>query len=320
VSDSIARTPRVASDGEGYLVAWLGGPPGTDGGVWVARVARDGTVLDPDGIAVSLGDWPQYWPAVGSNGEDYLVAWQDYRTSQPSIDVFAARVRADGSVLDPGGFVTCAAPSTQQVPVVASDGDGWLVAWMDFRAGTFRDLYATRVGEDGSVADLAGSPIQTGSFHDRGPALASAECGGFLAVYERYADETGVRTPRVFARTITSDSGPSEVAGPGGAEALRVERSGGGLRLSWADGGSCVRFNVHEGRVASLPAYDHLPLACHLEGAPLGSGRVATDVVAGSGDTYYLVTASNTVAEGSSGSDSFGRERDPSRNTCGPRR
>ena len=93
-------SPAIARGPSGYLVTWCGenGSAGRD--VFAARVAGDGTILDPGGFTVVSAPSDQMSPAVGWDGASFLVAWTDYRFR----DVYGARVSEAGTVLDPGGF------------------------------------------------------------------------------------------------------------------------------------------------------------------------------------------------------------------------
>jgi large repetitive protein len=69
-------------------------------------------------------------PAVASSGDDYLVAWEEDRSgSRSNSDIYATRVQADGTVLDPSGIPVATSAGTQTNPAIASGGDGYLVAY-----------------------------------------------------------------------------------------------------------------------------------------------------------------------------------------------
>ena len=78
------------------MVVWADGPH-----LKVARVSKEGDVLDPSGIPIE-GPSVQYDPDISFGPENYLVVWWDGRGSW---DIYGARVTPDGDVLDPGGFV-----------------------------------------------------------------------------------------------------------------------------------------------------------------------------------------------------------------------
>ena len=70
----------------------------------VADTSRSDLSLTPRAaLAPTPGD--QLYPAVASNGSEFLVAWEDRRNgSIDATDIYASRVAADGTTLDPDGI------------------------------------------------------------------------------------------------------------------------------------------------------------------------------------------------------------------------
>jgi hypothetical protein len=128
-SNRSASIPAVAGNGSDYFVVWQDvRPAGAGPGMYGARISRDGTVADPDGIAIKTGlPYEQLLPAVAATDREYLAVWMDTRHSLFGgiYDVYGARVGRDGQVLDPGG-VPIALPhgGIYAYPRVASDGVG----------------------------------------------------------------------------------------------------------------------------------------------------------------------------------------------------
>jgi MYXO-CTERM domain-containing protein len=164
------NTPAIASNGVEYLVVWedtrnnpynpIQGHYVTD--IYGVRVDAGGNVLDPSALAISTASASQLHPAVASNGTDFMVVWYDYRNygdPQPSdvgdqrpIDLYATRVKADGTVVDPNGFVVVQDPPKLNVtPAIASNGVDYLVAW--FLAEPTPSMFYERVGADGTLQD-----------------------------------------------------------------------------------------------------------------------------------------------------------------------
>ena len=150
--------PSVAFDGTNYFVVWEDSRSGSEDIVGT-RITTESKVLDPGGLWISRGVGPLARPRVAFGVRNYLVTWTKWRGSQ--TDVYGARMRPDGVVLDPGGIPISVARNDQSEPKVAFDGTNFLVAWDDGRGKTV-DVFASRVSEIGSVWDPAGRPIARG--------------------------------------------------------------------------------------------------------------------------------------------------------------
>jgi hypothetical protein len=145
----------IASDGDGTsLVVW-----GAGGSIFAARVTEAGTVLDPSGILIA-GPADNGYPKVTHDGSNWLVVWRDRSTETGGI--YAARLNAEGTVLDEG-FPVAAGAYWHDLPVVSSTHAGSLVAWTDGRNGIDQDLYVARVRPDGEVLDPGGIPVSVGA-------------------------------------------------------------------------------------------------------------------------------------------------------------
>jgi hypothetical protein len=104
-------------------------------------VGLDGHVLDPDGVAVCSDTAGRNSPDVSFDGHNFLVAWQDYRAGTGYSSIYAARVRTDGTVLDPNGFVVAAADTLDDVmPAACFTGTDHLVVWEGHNNNT-GDIY-----------------------------------------------------------------------------------------------------------------------------------------------------------------------------------
>lgn len=76
---------------------------------------------------IARGAGTQFDPASATNGRDFLLVWEDSRSGNEAI--YAARVAADGSVLDPEGILLSDAESRSWAPSVAWTGTSYIVAW-----------------------------------------------------------------------------------------------------------------------------------------------------------------------------------------------
>lgn len=183
------RYPAIAFDGTNYLIVWQDYRNGS-WDIYGARVTPSGTVLDPEGIAISTGTGDQAFPALAFDGTDYLVVWDDSRLG--SYHIYGTRVTKAGLVLDPSGFAVSSGPYDQRYPAIAFDGTNYLVVWeYDLNTG-YSDVYGSRVTQAGLVLDGGnGIPISTATYNQSWPAVAF-DGTNYLVVWGDY--RTGLST------------------------------------------------------------------------------------------------------------------------------
>ena len=173
----------VAFDGTNYLVAWADGRRGDSADVYAARVTKDGSVLDPQGIPLVVGGDAHIFPVAAFNGANYLLVWDDMTDSGMGT-IRCARVSPAGRVLDTAGVTICSALSTW-MPVVTANGANWLVAWHDWRNEQYAGVYAARINAAGQLLDSGGFALGTGDVDQACAALAS-DGTNYLALWERF--------------------------------------------------------------------------------------------------------------------------------------
>jgi hypothetical protein len=142
--------PIVTRGASQYLVVWEDYRSGFDTQIWGARVALDGTVLDPSGfpICTAVDDQSQPTVTAASSG-DFFVAWQDLRSPTTTYeDIYGTLVRADGTVVIPDGtrFTTS---TTAETASVASDGTSFILVWHDAGSTTNNPVSFERIASDG---------------------------------------------------------------------------------------------------------------------------------------------------------------------------
>ena len=131
------KTPRVAFNGQNWLVAWQTEREGDryKSDVMGVRIAPDGTVLDRTPILISAGqssDPRTVWD-VASDGANWVVTWRGLDAAAGIYTVEGARVGPDGTVLDPGGKVL-RRDSWNSHPTgadIAFAGDEYLMTWTE---------------------------------------------------------------------------------------------------------------------------------------------------------------------------------------------
>lgn len=135
--------PRVASDGDGWLVVWTltsGGsscafaqpPPRLRAG----RIASSGAVLEPEGVVISQVARVQQDADLVWSGTEYVVVWREHcpppRSNYPSFSwINAATLSADLRRIEVHAISPESAPQnvSRSRPRVAAAGDRVAVAW-----------------------------------------------------------------------------------------------------------------------------------------------------------------------------------------------
>jgi hypothetical protein len=207
--------PRVAFGKDVFLTVWQDLRNEKDYDVYAARVTPEGKVLDPDGILVSGGAHNQCLPRLAFDGENFVVAWMDFRNGS-GYQVFTARVSTDGKVLDPdgvglkvnGGFM----------PAVASPGGGKSLVAMKVSPGPTRDGFGGVFLQDGKPTGQQVAPILPGARPDYSPRCpqhhrsVAAGKNGYLLVTQNYgpAGRSGVALNNTVTCLIVRNDGSRE--------------------------------------------------------------------------------------------------------------
>jgi len=170
----------VVSDGHDFLVAWS-----EPGAISFRRVGSDGRALDTTSLRGSflLPDTTSassLSPALAWNGSEYLLAWNDREVGPMGTTTSvtqAMRISAAGAQLEQPHAINQAAPASAGVPVAASNGDDFLVAYTQVVAGSNATAVA-RISAAGTV--MANVPIvlsYTSALFWNGKSYAALELG-----------------------------------------------------------------------------------------------------------------------------------------------
>lgn len=192
--DNAEQAPAVAFNGSIYLVVWQDNRNAADS-IYGVRVAANGEILDPNAILICTLPGSHHSPAVAALNGQFLVTWTDSRNGW--ADIYGARVRDDGLVLEPNGFPITGNTNVQRAVAVAANNSHYLVVWRDDRNCHLcqyeaDDIYAARVTSAGTVVDPDGIPVSQAPGSQEAPAVAS-NGEEFLVVW---------RDDRQFARDI----------------------------------------------------------------------------------------------------------------------
>lgn len=187
---------------------------------WCAPVAHAAPMLAP--VTLPGPDARQaIYPELASDGRGtYLLVWQQGRSyfEQQESDVFALRLDGLGRPLGQP-IPVCVAKGGQERPKVVFADGVFMVVWHDLRNGRDWDVYAARVGVDGTVRDEGGFLVAGGAANQASPVIAAAPAGA-LILWQHYAG----RYYEIHAAVV----GASGKSGPSRALALRGETLHGG--------------------------------------------------------------------------------------------
>ncbi len=120
------------------------------------RVGTDGRLLDA--VPLALGWWARSTPMVVALADRFIVAWTTELSGSPS-NVVAARVMADGRVLDLGGRDLGAVGAARLNLRIATDGTRVFMSWYARASGSNPAGWYTRLFD----ADL--NPISALAYH-----------------------------------------------------------------------------------------------------------------------------------------------------------
>jgi hypothetical protein len=201
--------PDVTWGGDVHLVLWQDLRSRRNWEIYGARVRPDGTVLEPEGLAIGVGSGNRRHPRVAWSGRVFLAVWMQER-SGAGWDIVAARIAPDGKVLDPEGLVVGGGDQDQTRPAVAWNGRTFVVAWMDARRGE-TDISAARVDDEGRVLDPEGIAVSLADGEQGYPAVGGLRGSGDSLVV--WVDKRAGDTYALFGTTLTPDGRVSEPAG-----------------------------------------------------------------------------------------------------------
>lgn len=290
--------PRVASNGTDYLVVWYRYSNSNDADVFARRVSSAG-LLDTVEIPIATESaYNELAPSVASNGTVYLVGWSDERGgySRP----YATRVSNAGVVLDGTGFLLTNVDTLQSSVTVASNGQDFLAVWVDYRNGTHRDLYGTRVTEAGTVVDASGFAIGADpNANESYPAVASDRTN-YLVAWSAWSTSNST-FQNLASRVLSSGASPvqdspSLVLSPSGGayKYPSVSEASSGYFVAWEGNGSTSSAtNLYSAWVSStgtVTAGSGLPVT-----PPVASLYQTEPAVASNGSNYLVVWIENNA-------------------------
>ncbi len=176
-TSSATAEPKIASDGSNYMVVWTE----SYNTIKAARFNSSNTKIGSE-ITITTGPAIGSRPSVAWDGNKYVVAWEERRNAASTkTDVYAARVSADGTLMDSsGGIVISQNARAEMTPVIsASSSDKCMVFYITnqysinrLRAREFwttpppppeYSLEQAKQLPDGTVLTIAGLPVTAGN-------------------------------------------------------------------------------------------------------------------------------------------------------------
>ncbi len=163
VAADYQEAPVLAGDGSGgAIIAWNDKRSGAGYDVYAQRLDAAGVGLwAADGTLVSGAAYDQAVAAIARDGAGgAVITWQDRRTDGYYYDIFAQRLDTTGiGQWAANGVAVSTAADSQTLPAILGDGAGGaVVVWEDYRVNPSWDIYASRIGADGTL----GAPLVVG--------------------------------------------------------------------------------------------------------------------------------------------------------------
>ncbi len=127
-----ADTPGVAVGNGRAFIDWSDDVDFPESRIEGRILLADGTFLGPE-FVIANPPMDQLFPAAAWDGQQFVAAWVDYRSvtgiEQLRGDIYAARIGADGSVVDPNGFAVTSGPLPEDLPDLAAAGGATIVGF-----------------------------------------------------------------------------------------------------------------------------------------------------------------------------------------------
>lgn len=152
------RKPAAAFDGQNHLVVWED-ERGDDTDIYGAIVDSLGNLLYQGVFAINENRYEQISPGVDFIDPYYFVFWLDFRITTGISELYGARVKKDGTVLDPNGIAFNISDTAHgRIPTfsLANDDSNFLVLWNYYEPGFNATVRAFRIDTAANVLDPGG--------------------------------------------------------------------------------------------------------------------------------------------------------------------
>ena len=275
------------SDGDGYSVVFASGTQLADGTfvrhLQAFRLAADGTSASAPSRVTSDDASSEWLCRLARNGNGYaMVAIASSGDSVTTERITAVTTPRLGDASAPVDLSRAA--TSQSGPSIASNGSGYLVAWLE-RSLTRDQILVMPLDRDGPPTALFDSHFS----YTSEPKVVFGG-GLYLVTWEVDGAAWGVR---LDAAGRALDAAPVQLSGSVGADAPQfdVTATPGGFFIVWIRAGSIYGASL----TGQLPAPPQ-KLTQHMPARPTDAAFESDPHVAFNGETFLLTYASTSVA------------------------
>lgn len=220
LNTSFARNPSqpdIVWTGTHFMVVWGEGdrtdgcgasicPYGPMTDIRGRRVSASGFIIDPVAIEISSSDELQTSPSVAWDGTSHLVTWSKVADGEP-FGIVGRRLSIEGEVLfanEPDLFLVPHSGDELITGEVASDGTGFLVAWILTLPD--QSIWGSRAAPQGAPIDRervsGGFPIAREREDEKDVSVLVRPDGRALVAYAREVDGDPCQGSRVAFRIL----------------------------------------------------------------------------------------------------------------------
>jgi hypothetical protein len=138
---SYCYSPSIAANDSGFVIAWYDYRSWSSYDIYAQRYDASGTAMGGNFLVNDdVSGYDQYYPSVAVSDSGFVITWDDIRSGS-GWDIYAQRFKANGDTLGGNFKVNDGGSNNPWCPSVAANGNGFMVAWYDYRNGN-GDIYA----------------------------------------------------------------------------------------------------------------------------------------------------------------------------------
>lgn len=192
-------------------------------------------ILLPGDAAIGPAAGNQDTAQIAAGAGGYLVVWEDSRTNHLNIlgnqscssgnpcgqtlkDIYAARLDANGQLIDTVPIVVSQATWDQSLPQVAWNGQNWLVVWNTQRVANFSyttDVMAARISPQGVLLDPQPIVVDNNPTIDEYYPKVASDGNNWLVVWFDQGSYFELDAARISPQGVHLDPGGVPIHQPG---------------------------------------------------------------------------------------------------------